>query len=161
MVLERRNTEGFDAPKCESVLSVAHELKAEKFVEIMANRLNTLIQDVPHKIKLAQKYKLDSWLKSLYEEIVFRTNAISIDEAKKIGPSNTVKLCTIRETKVENDTTLYHSHTGYVCPSARLSGLVTRDLEDASQNTSTDSSKIILDLICALSLLLKQYEKPN
>ena len=134
-------------------LSVAYQLRAENFMGIIANRLDSLVKDVSYKIQLAQKYKRDYWLKSSYEEMIFRTDAIPIDEAKKVGLSNTVKLCTTRGTKAENDTTLYHSHTGHVCPSARLSGLVNGDSDGASQKIFIDSSKIILDLICALSLL--------
>jgi len=133
---------------------VAYQLKAEKFMGIIANHLDSLVKDVLYKIQLAQKYKRDYWLKTLYEEMIFRTDAISIDEAKKIGLSNTVKLCTIRGTKVENDTMLYHSHTGHVCPSAHPSELVMGDSDGTPERIITDSSKIILDLICASSLLL-------
>ena len=149
----RQDIEGFDSARCESVLQVAYELKAERFVGLMITRLELLLSDISLKIGIAQRYGRMTWLKSLYEGMVDRENAITLEEARRIGLPNAVKLCTIRETKADNDNTLYHSHRGHACPSARSSELVSGvstdgNLDKSLENIVTNSDRTVRESIC-------------
>ena len=159
-----KNIQGFDNAQCGSALRVACELQVEGLKPVLIERLEVVVSGITQKISLAQRYNQTSWLKSLYERMIIREASLSVQDAKKIGLLDAVKLCIIRDTKTDNDTTLYHSRTGYICPAARArpSLLVSGASESESKISKMDDimkivkrwEKNFIDLICKVIISL-------
>lgn len=119
-----------------AVLQAASVLGAPRIQSLAEKRLDGIFSAVEvndvrstqiERLCIAQKYGSDVWLKDAYEAIVSRTDPIDADEAEKIGWSNALELCRIREVCAMRSITLSHEDrngSNVVCTASRSSDLI-------------------------------------
>ncbi|EAU91897.1 hypothetical protein CC1G_04664 [Coprinopsis cinerea okayama7 len=93
--------ETLNAEEWEGVLKLADMWQMEYFKTRAISKLREILfRDPATRIVHSRKYNIDEWLLPAYEQLVTRSDPITIEEANLIGLETTLKLCAIRESYV-------------------------------------------------------------
>ena len=128
-----------------TVLKISSLLKADKLHDLAVRRLDASTTDPVTRLELAQNYGIKSWLREAYRSLATRATPLEVDEARRIGWSNALKLARIRESKFMRSMTVCHQSKGNKtsCTRSQRSDLIYPEAPDKSFQSSLDESILI------------------